>query len=55
MITLQPTEQRALLERFLRYVQVDTQSDENSKSGWKRRQKCSGGRSLVDDDILNNA
>jgi tripeptide aminopeptidase len=30
MITLQPTEQRALLERFLRYVQVDTQSDESS-------------------------
>jgi tripeptide aminopeptidase len=32
MITLQPAEQRALLERFLRYVQVDTQSDENSLS-----------------------
>ena len=32
MITLQPSEQRALLERFLRYVQVDTQSDENSLS-----------------------
>jgi tripeptide aminopeptidase len=30
MITLQPNEQRALLERFLRYVQVDTQSDEHS-------------------------
>lgn len=32
MITLQPTEQRGLLERFLRYVQVDTQSDEDSPS-----------------------
>jgi tripeptide aminopeptidase len=32
MITLQPTEHRALLERFLRYVQVDTQSDESSPS-----------------------
>jgi tripeptide aminopeptidase len=32
MITLQPTEQSALLERFLRYVQVDTQSDESSLS-----------------------
>jgi tripeptide aminopeptidase len=32
MITLQPAEQRTLLERFLRYVQVDTQSDENSLS-----------------------
>ena len=32
MISLQPTEQRALLERFLRYVQVDTQSDESSPS-----------------------
>ena len=32
MMTLQPTEQHALLERFLRYVQVDTQSDEDSLS-----------------------
>src|ERR1035437_4545304 len=32
MINLQPSQQRALLERFLRYVQVDTQSDESSPS-----------------------
>jgi tripeptide aminopeptidase len=32
MISLQPNEQRALLERFLRYVQLDTQSDESSPS-----------------------
>jgi len=30
MIRLDPSETRALLERFLRYVQVDTQSDDSS-------------------------
>ncbi|MFZ5804684.1 MAG: peptidase T [Acidobacteriota bacterium] len=31
-ITLDPQDRKELLERFLRYVQVDTQSDENSTS-----------------------
>jgi tripeptide aminopeptidase len=31
-ITLDPQDRKELLDRFLRYVQVDTQSDENSTS-----------------------
>jgi tripeptide aminopeptidase len=49
MITLQPTEQRALLERFLRYVQVDTQSDENSLAHPSTDKQKNLARLLVDE------
>jgi tripeptide aminopeptidase len=49
MITLQPTEQHALLERFLRYVQVDTQSDESSLSHPSTDKQKNLARMLVDE------
>jgi tripeptide aminopeptidase len=49
MISLQPNEQRALLERFLRYVQVDTQSDESSPSFPSTDKQKNLARLLVDE------
>ena len=49
MMTLHPTEQRALLERFLRYVQVDTQSDEDSPSHPSTDKQKDLARLLVDE------
>jgi len=49
MMTLQPIEQRALLERFLRYVRVDTQSDENSPSTPSTDKQKDLARMLVDE------
>jgi len=49
MITLHATEQRALLERFLRYVQVDTQSDESSLSHPSTDKQKNLARLLVDE------
>jgi len=49
MISLQPSEQRALLERFLRYVQVDTQSDESSPSFPSTDKQKNLARLLVDE------
>jgi len=49
MITLHATEQRALLERFLRYVQVDTQSDEGSTSSPSTEKQKDLARLLVDE------
>ena len=49
MITLHATEQRALLERFLRYFQVDTQSDESSLSHPSTDKQKNLARLLVDE------
>ena len=49
MITLDPSEQRALLERFLRYVQLDTQSDEDSPSQPSTEKQKNLARMLVDE------
>ena len=49
MINLQPSKQRALLERFLRYVQVDTQSDESSPSFPSTDKQKNLARLLVDE------
>ncbi len=49
MITLRPAERRALLERFLRYVQVDTQSDEGSMTHPSTDKQKDLGRMLVDE------
>jgi tripeptide aminopeptidase len=49
MITLQAAERRALLERFSRYVQVDTQSDEGSTTHPSTEKQKDLGRLLVDE------
>jgi tripeptide aminopeptidase len=49
MITLRPAERRALLDRFLRYVQVDTQSDEGSSTHPSTEKQKDLGRMLVDE------
>jgi tripeptide aminopeptidase len=49
MISLQPSEQRALLDRFLRYVQVDTRSDEGSPSFPSTDKQKNLARLLVDE------
>ena len=49
MITLRPAERRALLERFLRYVQVDTQSDEGSTTHPSTEKQKDLGHMLVDE------
>lgn len=49
MITLRPEERRVLLERFLRYVQVDTQSDEASTAHPSTEKQKDLGRMLRDE------
>jgi tripeptide aminopeptidase len=49
MISLHPTEQSALLERFLRYVRMDTQSDEDSSSSPSTDKQKDLARLLVDE------
>ncbi len=48
-ITLNETEKRELLERFLRYVKVDTQSDEESTSSPSTEKQKDLSRLLVDE------
>ncbi len=48
-ITLDPQDRKELLERFLRYVQVDTQSDENSTSFPSTEKQKDLARMLVDE------
>jgi tripeptide aminopeptidase len=48
-ITLGNDDRQQLLERFLRYVQIDTQSDENSKSSPTTEKQKDMSRVLVDE------
>jgi tripeptide aminopeptidase len=48
-VTIEPKHRRQLLERFLRYVQVDTQSDENSTSSPSTEKQKNLARILVEE------
>jgi tripeptide aminopeptidase len=48
-VTLDPRRQRELLERFLRYVKVDTRSDENSKTSPSTEKQKDLSRILVEE------